>query len=87
MPAGRARAEGEGKMNRLQKFVERGTYGEGGCRHAYVLQSDALPSANRGMEWHQVEKFSAADEVFENPGLKAVFKMAIDKGCAVVAKE
>lgn len=73
-------------MNRLQKFVERGAYGEGPGRHAYVLQSIALPVPSGGMEWHPVEKFSAADEVFENPGLKAVFKMAIDKGCAVVAK-
>jgi hypothetical protein len=60
-------------MNRLQKFVESGAYGEGPGRHAYVLQSSALPVPSEGMEWHQVEKFSAADEVFENPGLKAVF--------------
>ncbi len=73
-------------MNRLQKFVENGAYGEGPGRHAYVMQSSALPTASEGMKWHQVEKFSAADEVFENPGLKEVFKMAIDKGCAVVAK-
>jgi hypothetical protein len=73
-------------MNRLQKFVERGAYGEGPGRHAYVLQSSALPMPSEGMEWRQVEKFSAADEVLENPRLKAVFKMAIDKGCAVVAK-
>jgi hypothetical protein len=44
-----------------------------------------MPSA--GMEWQQVEEFSAADEVFENPALKAGFKMAIENGCAVVAKE
>jgi hypothetical protein len=73
-------------MNRLRKFVERGAYGEGAARHAYVLQSSALPAPSEGMEWHQVEKFSAADEVFENPGLKAVFKTAIEKGYALVAK-
>jgi hypothetical protein len=79
-------AEGEGEMNRLQKFVERGAYGEGTGRHAYVLQSSALPKPSEGMEWHQVEKFSAAEEVFENPGLKAVLKTAIEKGCAIVAR-
>ena len=70
----------------MQKFVERGAYGEGAGRHAYVLESSALPMPTDGMEWHEVERFSAADEVFENPGLKAVFKMAIEKGCAIVAK-
>ena len=73
-------------MNRLQKFVERGAYGEGAGRHAYVLQSSALPAPSEGMAWHPVEKFSAADEVFENPQLKAVFKTAIEKGCALVGK-
>jgi hypothetical protein len=61
-------------MNRLQKFVERGAYGEGPGRHAYVLQSSELPVPSEGMEWRRVEKFSAADEVFENPGLKAAPK-------------
>jgi len=51
-------------------------------RVAYFGQ---YPSAD--MEWHQVEEFSAADEVFENPRLKAVFKMAIENGCAVMAKK
>jgi hypothetical protein len=74
-------------MNRLQKFVERGAYGEGPGRHAYALQASALPMPSEGMEWHPVQKFSAADEVFENPELKAVFKTAIEKGCAVVAKK
>jgi hypothetical protein len=72
-------------MNRLQKFVERGAYGEGAGRCAYVLQSSALPAPSDGMKWYQVEKFSAADEVFEDPGLKAVFKTAIEKGCALLA--
>jgi hypothetical protein len=85
-PACGHRAEGEGKMNRLQKFVESGAYGEGLGRHAYVLQSSALPAPSAGMEWHLVEKFSAADEVFENSGLKAVFKTTIEKGCTVVAR-
>jgi hypothetical protein len=47
-------------MNRLQKFVEKGVKGEGVGRHAYVLQSSALPAPSDGMKWYQVEKFSAA---------------------------
>jgi hypothetical protein len=73
-------------MNRLQKFVERGAFGEGPGLHAYVSQSSALPVPSEGMAWHQVEKFGAADEVFENPGLKEVFKHAIEKGCAIATK-
>jgi hypothetical protein len=72
-------------MNRLQKFVERGAYGEGPGRTAYILDIRNLPSAAQGMDWQKVDSFSAADEVFDNQSLKAVFKQAIDKGCAVVA--
>jgi hypothetical protein len=74
-------------MTRLQKFVERArAHGEGSGRHAYVLQSSALPRASNGMEWHAVKKFNAADEVLKNPGLKAVFQKAIETGCAIVTK-
>jgi hypothetical protein len=71
-------------MNRLQKFVERDSRGEGLSRSAYVLQSSSLPQASEGLAWHVDETFSVADELLDNPGLKDVFKMAIDKGCAVV---
>jgi len=71
-------------MNRLQKFVERGPYGDGLSRSAYLLRSNSLPQAGEGMAWHIDETFSVADELLDNPGLKDVFKMAIDKGCAVV---
>jgi len=72
--------------NRLQKFVEMGAYGEGPGRTAYVLDSSSLPHAADGMKWQKVVSFSAADEVFSDPGLKAVFKAAIDKGCEIVVK-
>jgi hypothetical protein len=58
-PPGRAGAEGEGEMTRLQKFVE---IGEGSCRHVYVLRPSSLPSADEGKEWYPVEKFNAADD-------------------------
>ena len=73
-------------MRRLQKFVERAAHCEEPGRDAYVLQSSDLPLASKGMEWCAIEEFSAADEVLKNPGLKAVLKMALDKGCAIVVK-
>jgi hypothetical protein len=73
-------------MTRLQKFVERGAYGEGPGRTAYLLDLTSLPPAAEGMDWHKVDSFSAADEVFNDPGLEAVFKTAIEKGCAIVGK-
>jgi hypothetical protein len=42
-----------------------------------------LPRADEGKEWYQGENFNATDELLENPGLKAAFKMAIEKGCAI----
>jgi len=38
-------------MNRLQKFVERGAFGEGPGRTAYVLNPMKLPDPSRGFEW------------------------------------
>ena len=72
-------------MNRLQKFVEKGAYGEGPGRTAYALDPNLLPQSAEGMKWQEVVSFSAADEVFSDPGLKAVFKAAIDKGWAIIA--
>jgi hypothetical protein len=70
---------------RLQKFIEKGAYGEGAVRAAYVLDVKALPRPDKGKEWQKIDSFSAAEEVLNDPGLKSVFKTAIDKGCAVVA--
>jgi hypothetical protein len=71
-------------MKRLQKFVERGAYGEGPLRTAYALDVDTLPEPAEGKHWHLVDAFSAADEVLNDPALKAIFKLAIERGCAVV---
>jgi hypothetical protein len=79
------RAEGEGEMiTRLQKFIEKGAYGEAANRTAYVLDVSALPRPNKGLEWQKIDSFSAAEEVLNDPGLELVFKEAIDKGCAFV---
>lgn len=71
-------------MNRLQKFVEQGTYGEKPGRTAYVIDADNLPAATAGHTWKPVRSFSAADEVMAEPGLKEVFLAAVRNGVAVV---
>jgi hypothetical protein len=72
-------------MNRLAKFVEKGAYGEGPGRTAYVMDETDLPAALDGMEWRQIDTFNASDELSKHPGLKEVFRVAIDEGCAVIA--
>jgi hypothetical protein len=70
-------------MNRLQKFIEQGAYGEKSGRVAYVLRLDTLPDSIEGMTWQNVQPFSAADDLLENASLRDVFKAAIANGCAV----
>jgi hypothetical protein len=74
-------------VNRLRKFVERGPYGESPGRTAYVFDTLALPEPFAGLEWLAVDGSSAAEEVLKHPGLKGVFKTAIERGCAVVTRE
>jgi hypothetical protein len=71
-------------MNRLQKFVEQGRYGEKPGRTAYAFGPGNLPEPSANMEWKPVTPFSAADEVMRDEGLKDVFKVAITEGCAFV---
>jgi hypothetical protein len=71
-------------MNRLQKFTEQGAYGEKPGRIAYAFGVSHLPEPGPGMTWRAVATFSAADEVLKDDGLRAVFKSAIEHGCAVV---
>jgi hypothetical protein len=71
-------------MNRLQKFVEKGASGEGPFRTAYVLDVRSLPQSDGGNRWNPVNTFSPADELLNDPDLKAVLKLAIDNGCAIV---
>jgi hypothetical protein len=71
-------------MNRLQKFVEKGAYGEGPLRTAYVLDMNSLPMSTQGTAWHVVDTFRAGDDLLDNPGLKDIYKLALEKGCAIV---
>jgi hypothetical protein len=74
------------KMNRLMKFVEQGAFGEKSGRTAYAFKLSSLPPAHEGLDWRPVDSFSVAEELVVNAGLTNVFKIAIEKGCAVVTR-
>jgi len=78
-----AGTEGE-EMNRLRRFYEKMPYGIKSSRVAYVIDAAALPEALPDAEWKEDLSFRAAESVLGNPGLKAVYLMALEKGCAVV---
>lgn len=73
-------------MNRLQKFIERGAFGEGPGRAAYLLDPTKLPKPNSGFEWRAVSDFRPGEAILAEPGLKPVFETALKSGCAVVAR-
>ena len=68
-------------MNRLRKYVEWMSRGRRTNRIAYVMKESDLPLP--GAEWQPDKKFSVADELLNNPDLKAVFKEALQKGVAL----
>ena len=72
-------------MNRLRKYVEWMSRGRRTNRIAYVMKEWdlPLPLPLPGAEWQPDKKFSVADELLNNPDLKAVFKEALQKGVAL----
>lgn len=72
-------------MNRLQKFVEQGAYGERPGRTAYAFNASTLPEPKKGLDWRPVAEFSAADEILADASLKQVFEAALKYGYAVIA--
>jgi hypothetical protein len=52
-----------------------------------VLKEWDLPKPGPGAEWGLDSKFDAAQELLRDPGLKVVFKAAIDKGVVVKPPE
>jgi hypothetical protein len=68
----------------LQKFIETIAHDQSPGRAAYVLDASAMPQPASGKEWQRIDSFSAAEEALNYPGLKSIFKRAIEKGCAVV---
>jgi hypothetical protein len=72
-------------MNRLQKFVERGSFGEGPGRSAYSIDPTKLPAPHDGFSWRVAEDFRPGEAVLNDPGLKAVFERTLKQGYEVVA--
>jgi hypothetical protein len=73
-------------VNRLQKFIEQGSYGEKSGRVAYAFVSSTLPPPSNGMDWQIAPPFNVADELLKDPGLKDVLKAAIQNGYALIAR-
>ena len=71
-------------MNRLQKFIEQGAFGERPGRTAYAFNATVLPEPTKGLDWRPVTGFSPADEILGDPDLKQVFAAALKHGYAVV---
>jgi len=69
--------------NRLRKFIETLAYGKRTGRVVYAMDVSYLPMTIAGAEWGEDKKFNAAEEVLADPSLKAVFKAALEQGCAV----
>jgi hypothetical protein len=73
-------------MNRLRKFIEAMAYGRETNRTAYVMHLEALPEPMPGSAWQEDTTFSVADELLSDPGLKTVFKAALESGCEIVTR-
>jgi hypothetical protein len=73
-------------MNRLRKYIEGMAYGRKTNRTAYVMKIGALPDPLPGSKWLEDTSFNAADELLRDPGLKAVFKAALESGCEIVTR-
>jgi hypothetical protein len=72
-------------VNRFQKIVEKDAAGT--ARIAYAFGADRLPPAQRGRYWERVADFKPAEELLETGDLKAVFKIALTEGCAVIPSD
>jgi hypothetical protein len=73
-------------MGRLKKYIEWMSRGRRTNRIAYVMKARDLPTPLPGAEWQTDEKFSAADELLNDPELKIVFKAALEKGVEVITR-
>ena len=74
-------------MNRLQKFVEQGAFGEAPGRTAYAINPSKLPAPTRGLEWRPVDGFQPGEAILANQGLKSVFQRALEDGVALVPND
>ena len=75
-----ARLERRKKMNRLRRFYEKLPDGGKSSRVAYVISVAALPESLPDAEWTEDPTFRAGEAVLADPGLKTVYKVAIEDG-------
>ena len=73
-------------MVRLKKYIEWMSRGRRTNRIAYVMKEWDLPTPMPGAEWQIDPKFSAADELLNDPELKIVLKAALEKGVKVITR-
>ena len=71
-------------MNRIRRYFEKMPFGRKSSRVAYATSAGRLPEAREAAEWSADPDFHAGDALLADPGLKAVYKMALEKGCALV---
>jgi hypothetical protein len=71
-------------MNRLRRYIEKMPFGRKSSRVAYAIGPNALPKALADAEWTEDPHFRAGDALLADPGLKAVYQMALAKGCVLV---
>ena len=77
-----SRIQGD-EMNRLQKFVEHSVT-RGTSKRAAYADPENLPPPGENLALKAVSSFNAAEEIMRDVGLKDIFILAVDKGCAIV---
>ena len=70
---------------KLMRYIEWMSRGRRTGRMVYLLKEWDLPKPTPGAEWVRDLKFNAAEELLTDPGLRDVYKAALDKGVEVVA--
>lgn len=74
-------------MKRMQKFEERGAFGEGPGRFAYAIDPAKLPASTKGFDWRPVTGFDAESALRKEPSLRPILEEALKHGLAIVERE
>jgi hypothetical protein len=68
----------------LRRYYETMPTGRRLSRIAYATTANALPPAEENAVWTEDPNFHPNEALEKNPGLDAVFRVAIGRGCAIV---
>jgi hypothetical protein len=71
-------------VNKLDRYIEWLSGGRRTGRVADACQAANLPKPVIAAQWQLDSKFNIADELLQDPSLKATIKTAIGKGVEVV---